>query len=412
MIRSKSLFAGAAALALLMAGCGDDDDGGSTGSTGGLEGEPIKLLQITVPEGGAGFAGFPHTAQATQVAVTAINEAGGVDGRPLQVDICDDQFDPNKAGECGRQAVSGDYIAVVGAYSGVGDVWMPILEDAGIPCIGCAGYSSAELQSPMFFPLGPGGAISTLGGASTACALGVEHPVVVAVDNPSASFLADQFARGLAPCGLESRSITISQGGADFAPQATDALEGGTDYVSFVIGQPDDIKFAQALDAAGGSPIINTAEESYGGEAYLEEFGPLAENLIFNSATVPTYVDDPRVEQLNAEFDEFAEDDSLRRSDSVAIAWSAVHILADIIADNPDAAESSDALVDAMTSAGTIEFGPVPPFDWSQPIEAFAPLRVFTTQGYAARPTGDGATLEPVFEGGFFDQTTIPTPVS
>src|SRR5204863_2229965 len=97
-------------------------------------GTPIKLMQIATLTGPSN--NVPEDAAAGKAAVKAVNAAGGVNGHPLELSVCDDKFDPNGAAECARQAVSQKVAAVVSLNSGFGDKVITILDAAGIPSVG------------------------------------------------------------------------------------------------------------------------------------------------------------------------------------------------------------------------------------------------------------------------------------
>src|SRR4026207_1096742 len=83
---------------LALAGCGDDDEGGGT-DLAGLKGDPIKLgsiLTITNPVWNNQVMEDVNTAFASYIN----DELGGIDGRPVTVESCDDFGDPAKTTQC------------------------------------------------------------------------------------------------------------------------------------------------------------------------------------------------------------------------------------------------------------------------------------------------------------------------
>ena len=87
-------------------------------------GTPIKLM--TIFEKSAGI-GNPDTADGAIAAAKAITKAGGLGGRPVQVIVCDTANDPNKAADCGRQAVDQGVAAMVGNLSIYSAQFMPLM---------------------------------------------------------------------------------------------------------------------------------------------------------------------------------------------------------------------------------------------------------------------------------------------
>ncbi|MGH2474660.1 MAG: ABC transporter substrate-binding protein, partial [Candidatus Limnocylindrales bacterium] len=101
MSRAMSRIIGAAAALALVAGaCGDDDDddAGATDTTEEGEepsGEPITIGVVTSLNGPFTPWGL-QVRDGMQLAVDEINADGGVDGRPLELEVADDQMSPEE----------------------------------------------------------------------------------------------------------------------------------------------------------------------------------------------------------------------------------------------------------------------------------------------------------------------------
>src|SRR6202008_4066499 len=123
-------------------------------------------------------ASSPQVQSAIEARVAAINASGGVGGRPIEVEFCNDKFDPNEASACARKAVDSGVVAVVGSLNLYAANIFPILAEAGIPWIGGAGSSGPiELTDPISYPIhggtpsmimGAGAALFSLTGGETA----------------------------------------------------------------------------------------------------------------------------------------------------------------------------------------------------------------------------------------------------
>jgi branched-chain amino acid transport system substrate-binding protein len=139
---SPRIIAAAAVLALVATACGDDDDDAEapadTSEQGEGEepsGEPILIGALTSLNG-------PFTPWGLQVrdgmelAVEEINAAGGVDGRPLELVVADDQSDPDEGVSGIERLVEQDVVAVGGTIS----------SDVGLATARVA----EELETPLF----------------------------------------------------------------------------------------------------------------------------------------------------------------------------------------------------------------------------------------------------------------------
>jgi branched-chain amino acid transport system substrate-binding protein len=166
------------ALGVVAAACGgdDDDDAGTTdapgatdavpadtsapadttaagGSTAAPSGEPIKLLTVTTLN--ANGPTYENIAITAELAAGYINDNGGINGRPIEVEVCDEQFDAAVAAGCARQAVENDVVSVVGSFTYFAEAIVPVIAESDITWFGaCCPISPSELSSPHSFPIG------------------------------------------------------------------------------------------------------------------------------------------------------------------------------------------------------------------------------------------------------------------
>ncbi len=133
----------------------DDSDSDMDGDMDGDEpsGEPIKLMTITtLNAAGPTYENIAITAELYQ---DYINDRGGIAGRPLEVTVCDEQFDPAVATTCARQAVEEDMISVVGSFTFFAESIVPVIAESDITWFGaCCPITPAELTSPHSFNIG------------------------------------------------------------------------------------------------------------------------------------------------------------------------------------------------------------------------------------------------------------------
>lgn len=109
-MRARTLVAACAAvgMALTLAACGSSVSSGSSSDT-------IHISMI-VPTGTIG-GNYPEELAGARAAVRAINAAGGVKGKKLEIDYCNEQLDVNQAAACARHAESSNSIALLGTNS-------------------------------------------------------------------------------------------------------------------------------------------------------------------------------------------------------------------------------------------------------------------------------------------------------
>ncbi|HWL43845.1 MAG TPA: ABC transporter substrate-binding protein [Ilumatobacter sp.] len=157
-------------LATVAAACGGDDDttpppadtsavtdppGDEPADTTGEapSGEPIRLLTVTTLN--ANGPTYENIAITAQLAADHINANGGINGRPVDVKVCDEQFDPAVAATCARQAVEDGVVSVVGSFTYFAEAIVPVIADSDITWFGaCCPISPSELSSPYSFNIG------------------------------------------------------------------------------------------------------------------------------------------------------------------------------------------------------------------------------------------------------------------
>src|SRR5580704_13566094 len=163
----------AAAAALILTACSSNSANGTaagsasaaatvSGSTAGstAHGKPIDLALMTEYTG-AGTGGDSYVG--AQAAIKYINAHGGVNGRPLAIQECVDNDDPNLAASCAANIANNpSVIAAVGQVTLQGSVVDPVFQHAGLPAVGGFAAVSADFTSPVVFTPSIGG-LSGLG---------------------------------------------------------------------------------------------------------------------------------------------------------------------------------------------------------------------------------------------------------
>lgn len=147
--------------ALVAAACGSDDAASEADSDGdtteeaveAATGEPLKVMSVTtLNAAGPTYQNIANTAEAY---AEYINARGGIAGRPLEVTVCDEQFDPAVAATCAREAVEGEMVAVVGSFTFFAESIVPVIAESDISWFGpCCPITPSELTSPYSFPIG------------------------------------------------------------------------------------------------------------------------------------------------------------------------------------------------------------------------------------------------------------------
>lgn len=113
------------------------------------EGEPITIGMINQQNTPAGS--YPELSQAVEAAMGFVNEQlGGIDGRPVELEVCNTNFSAEGSTSCGQQFVEQDVQVVLGGIDVFGN-GIEVLADNGIPFVGGIPISAQSVQSPNSF---------------------------------------------------------------------------------------------------------------------------------------------------------------------------------------------------------------------------------------------------------------------
>lgn len=266
--RPEALVAMLFAFALVASACASSDDTTTTNADAGSQdttttveappeettttaaAEPVLLYSILDENESLGQF-FPESRKALEAAALFINENGGFGGtgRPVEIEICVGEVDPNVNAECGREIVDSAAIAAVGSAICTNDTAYPILNEAMVPNIGPLTCLPSTFQSENTFSVNAGiqGAVAIE--AAIACkVLGAETVYLNLVN--ADSILATQpvydgtlQALGCAP---SAKTIEMDRAGADGASAV--AQMGGADVVLNLLAPPQPAPVIIAAD--------------------------------------------------------------------------------------------------------------------------------------------------------------------
>ncbi|WP_104190570.1 ABC transporter substrate-binding protein [Cryobacterium sp. Y82] len=134
ILQKSAVALAATCLLLSTAGCAvAGTSGNSSGSEASIDG-PIKIGYIGALSGGSAYMGEPG-GNGMSLAVSEINEAGGIAGRQLELIAIDDKADPATSATAAQKLVSEDGVVAVigGPNSGTVKANNVIIAGAGVP---------------------------------------------------------------------------------------------------------------------------------------------------------------------------------------------------------------------------------------------------------------------------------------
>ena len=404
---ARRLAVGLVAVALIAGACGSS--GNKTGASGETsttaptpQGAPIKLGVIVTTSGAGNH--FPEIPVGARAAANAINAAGGVKdpaggpNHPIEIDVCDDAFDPSHSASCARQMVSDKVLALVGNVSANGDVYAPIVYAAGIPLVGIQPNSGSESLNELSYPISGGSVVMLLSNVAFLAKQGVTKLTVEHVQNAAADFLVSTLKKKAASLGMTVvNDVPAPPDAPDLTPYAARLTAAGSQGAVLVEASDRIARFITALGQAGVSlekfKIVGQLNPSA-----LATLGATADGYYGVDSGFP--VDDT----ANAGIKRFAKEYAAVKggpgpSTFALQAWVDVHVIAETLIPKMAALDSA-ALINAMKTIGPINRPEWTPWDWSQPVEAVPglKLRAFSNKVlYSKADNGRYRPLTPTF---------------
>jgi branched-chain amino acid transport system substrate-binding protein len=176
ILRRRGAIVGACAVAAVgLAACGSSSSSGSSSNAGGsggggagtsstaaantsaassalgaskpAKGTPVVFGMINI-ESNSG-ADFPEVREAAQAAVKYVNQyGGGLDGHPIQLNVCITDGSPATSVQCANKLVAQHPAAILGGSDLASAATLPIYKKAGLALIGGMDITPAESSAP------------------------------------------------------------------------------------------------------------------------------------------------------------------------------------------------------------------------------------------------------------------------
>lgn len=244
----RRLFIALIALSLFAAACGgSDEDVGASSSTGGgsggdgtpclvsgdaATGDPIKVGSI---QSRTGPDDFSSSGQGAKAFFDCVNANGGIDGRPIEFIIEDDQWTPEVASSAAASLVNDEEIvAMVGNSSFVEcGVNSPLYEQEGVIAVYGTGVPRECFFSPNISAVNAGPRISSMGIAQYMVSeYDAQSLVCVSQNIPNTGeWVCTGLEEWGAGAGVEVRTILHDPANPDLISVVQDAVSGDPDGV-------------------------------------------------------------------------------------------------------------------------------------------------------------------------------------
>jgi branched-chain amino acid transport system substrate-binding protein len=297
----------ALAVAVLTA-CSGGGDGAARRGSNPATGPPIVVGMVNQEDAPVGS--FPEVRRSAEAAVRYVNEElGGVDGRPLKLEVCTTRGTPESSQACANELVGKQPVAVLGGVDLGAAASLPVFQRAGIPYVGGSPTLAEELTSPASYMLSGGTVADLLAQADYALnTLKAKRLAAIYVDLPGLLTTVVQASDVVlrAKGATEVKTVAEKADAADFTAAVTSANNSKPDVIFVVFPAQSCARIMQAVQALGvkatmfypgacaSSSVVDAAgggaEGAYFGSAYLP-FGDRSEEVaIWRDRTQTTSV--------------------------------------------------------------------------------------------------------------------------
>ncbi|MFC4224193.1 branched-chain amino acid ABC transporter substrate-binding protein [Lysinibacter cavernae] len=218
-----------AATALTLTGC----SGGLLGGGSSDEDGPIKFGMLA-PLTGSEAAVGPFMKNGAQMAVDEINEAGGVLGRQIELDVQDEACDPVAAVAAANKVVSNGAVVSVGGYcSGATLPTLPVFEKANIPMLIPAANSEDLVNEGLknVFMVNATGSQQADAAAKYIEKVGAKNVAIIDDTTSYSTDIAKATAELLKEKGVEVQSSSVTPGESDYSSAVNKALSITPDFI-------------------------------------------------------------------------------------------------------------------------------------------------------------------------------------
>jgi branched-chain amino acid transport system substrate-binding protein len=356
-MRAIGAFGVFVGVVLLVGGCSSPGTPADPGGAGAPSGDPI-VIGLETPASGPSAADGASATAGAQLAIDAVNAAGGVLDRPLSLEIGDDQGQAAQGPVVAQKLLSSGIVAVVGgSYSGPSLSSASEYQDAGIPMVTAyAVHPDITKAGDHIFRIWP---VADVEGEALAeyahDELGVSSVGVLNLDNDFGTSLATGFSTAFEASGgsvVSQRSEQI--GATDFSAALTTIAAADPDSLFIAAYYSEAAQIVKQARSMGlDVPIFGAGFDS---PLFMQLAGSASDDVTFIS-DFTTDSDDPAVKKFIEDYKAMTgkEPDS-----NAASAYDCVLVIANAIkeADSTDGAEIAAAIqaTDIVGVTGAIGF--------------------------------------------------------
>jgi branched-chain amino acid transport system substrate-binding protein len=292
----------------------------ASSSTAALSGDPVE---ITIPYTGTGPVSYPENTVAIKAAEKAVNDSGGINGRPLKVMPCDAQspLDANPVTTCMRDRVADkNIVASVGDWTSFNDITTPIENAAHLTQIGGVPLGTSQRQLPNSYPLVM---LESQAFGADLIAEGAKKPGLAYIDIASTQSTFSDMNTYLTAAGSNVQFVgkaPVPPTATDIAPQVDKLCD--SDGVALALSSTQIAQYltAHAVSRCASQPMVTTALGIAQGVSTLGAKG----NGLLVSSSLP-FPSDTSLQGIKMFIDQMnAIDPTARKNEASEITWLAV----------------------------------------------------------------------------------------
>lgn len=225
-------------------------------------------------------------ATGVKVGVASVNDAGGVNGRRLELTDCDTKLEVNQELACTRKMISEKVTAVVAGTIAVDQSGAELkqLDEAGIAYFGSSGVSVPELTSNAAYLLGSGSPGWFYGAVKVLRDNGVKKYGIYGGNNTaSVNFAVNQVKKAAAALGVPEPTVVLADPASDptLAASSAKIVAGGVDGIILLPENP--ALMMKAIKATGYTGRLSSFSSQV--DAALASVGSIADGIFVSSQT-------------------------------------------------------------------------------------------------------------------------------
>jgi branched-chain amino acid transport system substrate-binding protein len=266
-------------------------------------------IGVTQPLTGAFAADGNYVAQGAKLAADAVNKAGGVDGKHIQLVVEDNKSNPTEAAATAERLIVEDKVPVMlGAWgSSLTLAVMPKLQEYKVPMVVETSSSGKITTSgnPYIFRISPTSEMEAKAFAPLVKTMGIKKADFLATNDDFGKGSMGEFTKMLKANGVEiGVSETMGEDATDLSAQLATIKASGGDTIfvttdvkqlTLILKQAKDQQVTARIITTGGSvspdQLIEQAGDAANGSYHLVFFTPWFPDAVKNPETAKAFMD-------------------------------------------------------------------------------------------------------------------------